>query len=80
VKILGNPTVGERRSFEEGGSEADHRRGEIRLEEGTNQSRERARRLDHERGPCETDDVTRADSGGSAAQPATRGGQRAVTE
>jgi len=34
---------------------------EIRLEEGTNQSSEPARRWDRERGPCETDDVTRAE-------------------
>jgi hypothetical protein len=40
---------------------------EIRLEEGTNQGRESAVRWDHEPGPCETDDVTRADPGGSAA-------------
>ena len=33
---------------------------EIRLEEGTNQSSEPTGRRDRERGPCETDDVTRA--------------------
>jgi hypothetical protein len=33
---------------------------EIRLEEGMNQSSEPARRWDPKRGPCETDDVTRA--------------------
>jgi hypothetical protein len=44
---------------------------EIRLEEGTNQSSEPARRWDRERGPCETDDVTRAEFrrlGGLAGQ------------
>jgi hypothetical protein len=34
---------------------------EIRLKEKTNQSSEPARRWDQERGPCETDDVTRAE-------------------
>jgi hypothetical protein len=34
---------------------------EIRLEEGTNQSSEPAGRWDRARGPCETDDVTRAE-------------------
>jgi hypothetical protein len=44
---------------------------EIRLEEGTNQGSEPAGRWDRERGPCETDDVTRAESrrlGGPAGQ------------
>ena len=53
---------------------------EIRLEEGTNQSSEPAGRWDRERGPCETDDVTRAEFrrlGGPAGQG---GGQRAVTK
>jgi hypothetical protein len=52
---------------------------EIRLEEGTNQSSEPAKRWDRERAPCETDHVTRAEFrrlGG----PAGHGeGQRAVT-
>jgi hypothetical protein len=34
---------------------------EIRLEEGMNQSSEPARRWDPKRGPCETDNVTRAE-------------------
>jgi hypothetical protein len=33
---------------------------------------------DHQQGPCETDDVTRADSGGSAAKPVTGRRQRAM--
>jgi hypothetical protein len=44
---------------------------EIWLEEGTNQSSEPAGRWDQERGPCETDDVTRAEFrrlGGPAGQ------------
>jgi hypothetical protein len=51
---------------------------EIRLEEGTNRSREPARRWDPEQGPYKTDDVTRADLG--TAQPVTGGGQRVVTK
>jgi hypothetical protein len=53
---------------------------EIRLEEGTNQSSEPAGRWDQERGPCETDGVTRSEFrrlGGPAGQG---GGQRAVTK
>src|ERR1700733_10593981 len=53
---------------------------EIRLEEGTNQSSEPAGRWDRARGPCETDDVTRAEFrrlGGPAGQG---GGQRTVTK
>jgi hypothetical protein len=53
---------------------------EIRLEERTNQSSEPAGRGDQERGPCETDDVTRAEFrrlGGPAGQG---GGQRAMTK
>jgi hypothetical protein len=53
---------------------------EIRLEEETNQSREPAGKWDQERGPCETDDITRADSGGWVAQPVWGEGQRAVTK
>jgi hypothetical protein len=34
---------------------------DIRLEEGTNQGSEPAGKGDRERGPCETDDVTRAE-------------------
>jgi hypothetical protein len=53
---------------------------EIWLEEGTNQSSEPAGRWDQERGPRETDDVTRAEFrrlGGPAGQG---GGQRAVAK
>jgi hypothetical protein len=53
---------------------------EIRLEEGTNQSSEPAGRWDCARGPCETDDVTRAEFrrlGGPASQGEE---QRAVTK
>jgi hypothetical protein len=47
---------------------------EIRLEEGTNQSSEPAGRWDRARGPCETDDVTRAEFRrlGSPAGPGGR--------
>src|ERR1700722_11669810 len=41
---------------------------EARLEEGTNQSREPAGRWNQEGSRCETNDVTRANSGGWAAQ------------
>jgi len=54
---------------------------DIRLEEGTNQSSEPARRCDPERGPCETDDVTQAEFrrlGGPTGQGGK--GQRAVTK
>ena len=52
-------------------SESDHRRGKFGLEGGTNQSSESAGRWDCARGPCETDDVTRAEFrrlGGPAGQ------------
>ena len=64
-------------------SESDHRRGEIRLEEGTNQSSEPTGRWDRERGPCETDDVTRAEFrrlGGPASQGEGRESGDKITE
>jgi len=51
-----------------------------RLEEGTNQSGEPAGRWDQDRGPCETDDVTRAEFRGLGRPAGQGGGQRAVTK
>jgi hypothetical protein len=53
---------------------------EIRLEEGTNQSSEPAGRWDCKRGPCEIDDVTRAEFRGPGGPASHGGGQRAVTK
>jgi len=47
---------------------------EIRLEEGTNQSSDPARRWDRERGPCETDHVMRAEFRGLGGPDGHGGG------
>jgi hypothetical protein len=52
----------------------------FRLEEGTNQSSEPAGRWDQERGPCETDNVTRAEFRRLGGLDGQGGGQRAVTK
>jgi hypothetical protein len=61
-------------------SESDHRRRKFRLEEGTNQSSEPARRWDRERGPWETDHAMRAEFRRLGGPAGHGGGQRAVTK
>src|SRR3984957_8300841 len=53
---------------------------EMRLEEGTNQSSEPTGRWDQERGPCETDNVARAEFRGLGGAAGHGGEQRAVTK
>jgi hypothetical protein len=52
----------------------------IRLEEGTNQNNKPAKRWDRERGPCETDDVMRAEFRRLGGLTGQGEGQRAVTK
>lgn len=56
-----------------------HIGGLLSLREIRHKKGKPAERWDYERGPCDTDDVTQGDPGGSAAQAVTGGGQRAVT-